>query len=379
MIIGQFCDVYPPETDGVGMVVKSYSEELTKMQHICYYISPSTPDCIVNQDFPSFHYMSIKLAGSVYRAGVPFFDLPFRKQIKQIKFDIIHAHSPFSAGRTAIRIAKKQKIPLIGTFHSKYYDDFYIKTHSKLLSKTGVKYVLDFYNSCDEVWAVNNATGQVLHDYGFKGEIIIMPNGTNPWHPTESDIKSVTERFGLNQNNVFLFVGQHDWKKNIHHIIEAIKIYSVSHSDFKMVFTGKGVNEEEIKTLVRELGLNEKIIFTGHIMDRNLLMSLYARADLFVFPSLYDNAPLVIREAAAAGTPSILIKNSCASEGITHDYNGFLCDDDPKCITECITTSLPKAKQVGMNAQKTVPTPWSSIMVNVIKQYRNLIDIKTTE
>lgn len=374
MIIGQFCDVYPPQTDGVGMVVKSYSEELTKMQHCCYYISPNTPDCTDIQDFPTYGYMSIKLAGSIYRAGVPLLDIPFRKKVRQINFDIIHAHSPFSAGRAAMRIAKKKKIPLVGTFHSKYYDDFYIRTHSKLLSKTGVKYVLEFYNACDEVWAVNNATGQVLRDYGFKGQINIMPNGTNPWYPTKADIKLASENFDLNEKNVFLFVGQHDWKKNIKHIVEAINIYSKTCSDYKMVFAGKGPNEDHIKALVNELGLKDKVIFTGHIMERNLLMSLYARADLLVFPSLYDNAPMVVREAAAAGTPSILIKNSCASEGITHDFNGFLCEDNPKSIADCIIAALPKSKLVGTNAQKTIPVPWNTIIKDVYNRYENLIN-----
>lgn len=43
-------------------------------------------------------------------------------------------------------------------------------------------------------------------------------------------------------------------------------------------------------------------------MEREILKRYYVAADLFLFPSLYDNAPLVIREAAALGTPSVLIR-----------------------------------------------------------------------
>lgn len=373
MIIGQFCDVFPPETDGVGMVVKNYVEGLTKMQQCCYYISPKATNYSDIQPFPTFHYFSIRLTGGFYRAGVPILDIPFRNKMKNIDFDIIHAHTPFSAGHEALRIAKKQKIPVIGTFHSKYYDDFYKTTHSKLLSKTGIKLVLSFYNSCDEVWAVNNATADVLREYGFKKEIITMPNGTNIKTLSDNDFDIAAKQFGLNEKTILLFVGQQNWKKNIRRIIEAVKIYSAYSSDFKMVFAGKGPDEDEIKKLVKKLGLKDKFLFTGHIMDRNLLMSLYARADLLVFPSLYDNAPMVVREAASVGTPAVLIKNSCAAEGITHEYNGFLCENAPQSIADCISEALPYAKNVGSNARSTIPLSWNNIMNSVLFRYRNLI------
>jgi len=374
MIIGEFCDVFPPETDGVGMVVKSYAEELTKMNQHCYYVAPKAPNCTAVHSFPTFQYLSIGLNGSTYRAGIPQIDISFRKKIKKIDFDILHAHSPFSAGREAMRIAKKRNIPLVGTFHTKYYDDFYKATKSKLISNTCIKYVLEFYNACDEVWAVNHATADVLREYGFKKEIRVMPNGTNLWHPTEEAIKAVSEKYNISEEeHLFLFVGQQNWKKNIRNILHAVQIYATENQNFKMIFAGKGPDEEEIKELAKELGLRKKVIFTGHITDRNLLMSLYARADLLVFPSPYDNAPMVVREAAAAGTPSILLKDSCSAEGITHGYNGFLCENTPKSIADCIVDALPYAKQVGEKARETIPLPWNVVVQNALSRYRELV------
>ena len=43
MIIGEFCDTFPPELDGVGTVVKSYVEELTKLGDDCYFVAPRDP------------------------------------------------------------------------------------------------------------------------------------------------------------------------------------------------------------------------------------------------------------------------------------------------------------------------------------------------
>jgi len=72
------------------------------------------------------------------------------------------------------------------------------------------------------------------------------------------------------------------------------------------------------------------VIFTGAIYDREELRVYYTAGDLFIFPSLYDTNGIVVREAAACGVASVLIKGSCAAEGITHMRTGILTEDDPQ-------------------------------------------------
>ena len=104
--------------------------------------------------------------------------LPIARRLHAKKpFDIVHAHSPFSSGLEAMRIAKKLNVPLVATFHSKFYDDAMKITHSKMISRTGVNTIVDFFNKCDAVWAVNDGTAKVLREYGFGGKITVMENG----------------------------------------------------------------------------------------------------------------------------------------------------------------------------------------------------------
>ncbi len=378
MTIGEFCDCYPPHIDGVGMVVRSYAKELSKTQE-CYYIAPRNssrrfPDSA--DTFPVLNFSSIPIPREAYRLGLPGMDISFHQDLKEISFDIVHAHTPFSAGLEALHQAKLRSIPLVGTFHSKYYDDFYKKTRSGVISKTAVNLIVSFYEKCDEVWAVNEATADVLRDYGFRGEIVIMPNGTDLWYPTEEDARHAQDLYGLGTGNVFLFVGQQNFKKNTRSILEAAALYKRRTDDFRLVFAGQGPDEEKMKELAQELGIGRETVFTGHITDRKTLMSLYARADLFVFPSLYDNAPMVVREAAAAGTPSLLIRGSCAAEGVTDGVNGFLCENTPEEICKTMVRALPTAKAVGEKARETIPVPWSEIMHRVVPRYRDLIEQK---
>ena len=375
MIIGEFTDVFPPELDGVGAVVSAYCRTFRKNpEDTCYYIAPEYPGREEQEDYPVLNYVGLPIPGETYRFGTPDVDLMFQKQLRGIELDIVHAHSPFTAGMLAAAVARRRNIPLVATFHSKYYDDFLKRTKSESLSKLAVQAIVEFYERCDEVWAVNHATGEVLSSYGYKGEIQIMPNGTNLWYPTDDDRRGAEERFGLKEKTVFLFVGQQNFKKNTRHILEAVKLYSESHSDFRMVFAGQGPDEQAMKDLAQELGIADRTSFVGHIMDRQILLGLYARADLLVFPSIYDNAPMVVREAAAAGTPALLVRGSCAAEGVTDGENGFLCDDSPESIAACMARALETADAVGAKARQTIPLAWDVVVAQARKRYADLIE-----
>ena len=383
MVIGEFSESYPPHIDGVGMVVRSYCEELSKAGEPCYYIAPKNAGRqyrnAAPESFPVIKYASLPIPNEAYSVGLPAFDLTFQYDLSQIPFDIVHAHTPFVSAIEATRIARERHIPLVATLHSKYYDDILVKTHSEMIAAAVVQRVVQFFNKCDEVWTVNDATAEVLRVYGYKGEIVIMPNGTNLWYPTEDDAKKAEAQFGLGTGNVFLFVGQQNFKKNTDSILKAAALYKATGADFRFVFAGQGPDAEKMRALAAELGIRDVTVFPGHIADREVLKGLYARADLFVFPSLYDNAPMVVREAAAAGTPSLLIRGSCAADGVTDGENGFLCDNTPEDIAAGMARALKTAKAVGERARETIPIPWSGIAKQVVERYSLLLERKKRE
>ena len=83
-----------------------------------------------------------------YKVGEAVLDAHYRQRIRMTELDIVHAHSPFTAGSEALRLAAVRKLPLVATFHSKYYDDFLKATRSESIAKMGVKLVVSFYNRC---------------------------------------------------------------------------------------------------------------------------------------------------------------------------------------------------------------------------------------
>lgn len=374
MIIGQFCETYPPALDGVGRVMLAYCQTLSRMGHRCLYIAPRDAAATSVPGLEALLYPSMPIPGEPYRVGVPALGRAFRQAARTVPFDVVHAHTPFLAGRAARRIARRRKIPLVATFHSKYYEDFYRVTHSRRLSLWALKYVVSFYNTCDEVWAVNDKTADVLRQYGYQGPIVTMPNGTDPQSVDEETYRRALSCWPLREGvPTLLFVGQMDMKKNPHLVLRACALLRDQGEDFQLVMAGAGQDLERLKALAASLNLQGRVLFTGFVGDREAVLSLYRRADLLVFPSVYDNAPMVVREAAAMGTPALLVRGSCSAEGVTHGDNGFLCEADPASIASGIMEALPRAARAGARARDTIPIPWALLMEQVLERYRRLI------
>lgn len=376
--IGEFTDTFLPIVDGVGRVVQAYSETLCKMGHQVTVVAPMY-DTGFQGGFPFelVEYVGNSVPGlKQYKVGEAVLDAHYRKRIRMIELDVIHAHSPFTAGSEALRLAAVRKLPLVATFHSKYYDDFLRATRSESIAKMGVKLVVSFYNRCDEVWAVGSNTADVLHEYGYEGEIQVMPNGATMRTVSPRDVEEVTRRWNLGEDPMIFFAGQMDWKKNILTVLQACAELKKQGQPFRLLLAGQGMDLTAIGNKIRELNIQDRAEMLGHITDASLLDALYARASVFAFPSLYDASPMVVREAAVMGTPSILVRNSTAAEVIRDGENGFLCDNDPQDLARVITEAIKdpeKLKAIGSMARETIPVPWEKVLETAVERYTRLV------
>ena len=380
MRIIQFSDSFLPIMDGVGNVVYQYALNLGLRGHESYVVAPQT-DTGYRGNFPfeivDYTGVPLPLLKS-YKVGAPALDAHCRRRLAAIEADIVHVHSPFTAGQAGVLYAQKRGCPIVGTFHSKYYDDFLQITGVELLAEVGVKYVVNFYNKCDEVWAVSAASAQTLRGYGYEGPIRVMPNGTDIHALDDETARAAWKRFGLAdvEGPVLLYVGQINWKKNLRHILEACAKLG---RPFRLVMAGQGPHEQEVRELAVTLGIGGCVQFTGHLQDTDALNALYRRADLFLFPSLYDTSSLVVREAAAMGTPAVVARGSCAAEGIEDGENGFLCRDDPEDLARAVEAALSDPEglaRVGERARETIPIPWARLMDGVLDIYGQLIQTR---
>ena len=145
---------------------------------------------------------------------------------------------------------------------------------------------------------------------------------------------------------------------------------------FHLILAGQGPDMKEIERKINSLGLHERTHLAGHVTDAKLLDGLYSRATVFAFPSLYDAAPMVVREAAVMGTPSVMVRGSTAAEIIRDGENGYLCENDADDLARVIRTALEdteKCRLIGEKAKETIPVPWEKILERAAARYERLV------
>lgn len=376
--IGLFNENFPPIMDGVSICVQNYAYWLQKKVGGVQVITPSAAGADYSiYDYKVVDFMSVPVPfRPPYVTGVAELDPHFLADILKTRFKIVHAHSPFATGLAAQRVANIQNIPVIGTFHSKYRDDFSRVIKSGRVVDSIIKRIISFYEKCDEVWVPQESVKEVIREYGFKGNVEVVDNGCDfvADYP-ESYFKESRLKLGIVPDEfVMLFVGQHIWEKNIHFILDGLE--KVKDLPFRMFFVGEGYAAGEMKRIINEKGLEDKISLVGGIKDREMLKTYYACANLFLFPSLYDNAPLVVREAAALHTPALMIKDATASSIITDGVDGFLVansvEDFAKRIRE-LASERQQVSRVGIQASKSIVRSWEDVAGEVLDRYNSLI------
>ncbi len=376
--VALFTDLFYPSIDGVVRTVDAYAKRMNADGGYCCVVCPrGTVAYTDDSPYDVVRTPAVKIPGISYLFPAPKFSRSVRRFFKGRQFDVFHAHSPFFEGRFAVWLGHKMNVPVVATFHSKYYDDALNITHSKFLARFVANYVVDFYCKVDAVWACSRATADTLRSYGFKGDIQVMENGVDIREVPDAELlrRQAISEFSLPRDkHILLFVGQQIWQKNLRLVLDVTKRLKDEGGGYHTVIAGKGYDGEAIRAYAQSLELGDSVQFTGEVKDRDLLRGLYLASDLFFFPSVYDNAPLVLREAALTGLPALLAAGSNSAEVVEDGVNGFVAENDCAKMAERIKAVFSGADilSVGEAARETIPISWDEIISRAQTQYRSV-------
>jgi uncharacterized protein (TIRG00374 family) len=374
-----FNDGFFPLIDGVVRAVDGYARYLHQQGIDVTVVVPFVGD--------TSPYPYRILAIPQFKIPGFFYPLPYGMNGKRIqslyRYDgpiVYHTHTPFLLGHLALKLAKKHRIPIVSTFHSKYYDDYLAATKSKMLARIFTFFTMRFFKKTNAIWTVSKGTVETMRQYGLDHRPIkIIPNGINfkpnPINKTEAAI--ISKDYQVNTELPFiLFVGQLIWQKNLQLILDTYLELEKKGFLFQAVFIGDGRDENNIKDYARKQGFKSKIIFTGKITNQLILGSFYQMASLFFFPSKYDNDPLVIKEAAAYQLPSLVLANTSIAQLLNNEVNGFIQKGDSQSFSARIIAILSdskKLKAVGEEAKKTLVVSWSDTLKDLQDYYQEVL------
>lgn len=321
-------DSFYPSVDGPIEVMNGIARTFEKNGYgEVDILVPEYPEIVEVEGLKVYRCKSVPTRGG-YRAALPFLDGRVKKLIKSGGYDIIHLHSPFLLPRYALNLGKKLNIPVVFTLHTKFKDEAYNLVKSRGVRNFVMNYIVKTIDGCDGITSVCKGMIDTLESYGSKraGNIEVIYNATD-MPRGEADPERVAEirkKYSLEGKVVFMFAGRLVEAKNVQFSIKALgEVKRRGFDNFKFLIIGEGVYGKTLEVLARNEGIAENVEFVGKIADKKLLAEYFAAGDLLLFPSVFDNASLVLLESAANGLPTATVEGSCSAERIENGVNGF--------------------------------------------------------
>lgn len=141
------------------------------------------------------------------------------------------------------------------------------------------------------------------------------------------------EKYGIKKEFIFLNVGRFHFQKNQIFLVELFeKICKKINA--KLLFIGEGKLESEIKNKVKELGINDQVLFLG--TTRNVENYMWM-ADAFILPSLYEGNPITVTEAQASGLPCLISNKITKAAKILETTEYIDIDDESDCVQKIVS------------------------------------------
>ena len=349
MHIAFFTNYYHPVVNGVVRSVASFRENLMKQGHNVFIFAQS--DSSYKDDEPFiFRYPSLPLPLGDISTAIPV--SPFVDQLLPIlKLDLIHTHHPILLGQTAARKAAELDLPLVFTFHTQYWEyTHYIPFPQEIIQdflKNAVhRWLREFMQKCQHIIIPSESLKDILvRDYGLHERYSVIPTGTDLEPFVKADGKSLRSENGWQDETVLISVGRLAPEKNWDTLVRAFAKIHEEHPKARLVLIGDGTGRQSLEALATELGVSDRVTFTGALPFQEIPRYLKA-ADAFAFASVTETQGLVTIEAMAAGLPVVAVDGPGTRDIVESGKQGFLVENDPGALAKGIKKLLADPQRI---------------------------------
>lgn len=294
--------------------------------------------------------------------------------------DVLHAHD-WLVATAGIGLKHVFRKPLFATIHSTEIgrrNGIHLD-HERMIHETEAWLT---YEAWKVICCSDYMVSHVRWAFGLPPDKQVMiPNGVNVDVYTEAQSKDLTQfrrRFALPGERIVLFVGRLVYEKGVHVLVNAIpKVLEKVNT--KTVIVGNGYMKEQISGIVKGLGIDQKVMFTGFVDDETL-RRLQICADVSVVPSLFEPFGIVALEAMAAKSPVVVSDTGGLAEIVDHDVDGIkVYPNNPDSLAWGITRVLTderNANRLRSNAYKKIQEKynWDRIAKQTKDVYRTVLN-----
>ncbi|OHE65046.1 MAG: hypothetical protein A2413_03935 [Treponema sp. RIFOXYC1_FULL_61_9] len=342
MKIIYFTDVYWPRVNGVTVSIQTFSDALRRLGHEVLIVCPEYPrERFMGTKAEAEGVFRIPSVGFFFskedRISVPMVVPDLFERFDAFGADVVHMQTEFSIGMLGRRYCRSRGYPIISTCHTHYeqYFEHYFPGLPPRLGRALTRASMrGMYRGDDAVIVPARQIERVLRGYGVNGKFFMIPTGVDENTfavDADRDLRVrryLTERFpAIRDCPLLLFVGRVGQEKNVSFLFSVMKKIREAGSNAKLVLVGDGPARTHLEKMTVEQGVGDLCVFSGYLA-REDLPSVYAMADVFVFPSKTETQGLVTIEAMLCGTPVVAIGEMGTADVMAGDNGGFMVRDD---------------------------------------------------
>ncbi|MBE5940633.1 MAG: glycosyltransferase family 4 protein [Lachnospiraceae bacterium] len=295
------------------------------------------------------------------------------------KPDVIHSQCEFSTFGLARRISKKTGAPIVHTFHTVYEDYTHYFCPSKKVGRAMVASLTRYItNRSDAVIVPTDKVRELFEGYKVVDKVYVIPTGIviDKFKTEEAGRRGEELRdklFGDVENVILEAIGRLAKEKNLEEILEMLRN---ENTGAKLMVVGGGPYQNNLESKAKELGVTDKVHFTGMISPDNVA-DYYKVGDLFVCASTSETQGLTYVEALASGRPLLCKKDKCL-DGIVEDgFNGWQYTSAKDFLEKLVlykSMTSEERKRLSENAVATADRFSSgTFAVNAFNLYTELI------
>ncbi len=396
MRIAIFSDNFYPEISGISDSIITTGKELAKLGHKINFFAPKYSR--KNYDLLKLPNEEINLGENIRVTRLTSFPYPTGtaqsrlvipcgfslSAVKKFNPDIIHTNDIASMGIEALICAKFLKKPLVGTDHTPMVEFLkYSPIKGKFIQSMISRYDALYYNQCNFVSSPCNAIFEEIEKFGFNKPVhkaLSNPIYIEEYKPVKNKW-SLKKKYGLFDYSI-LYMGRLAFEKRIDISLKALAKLVRKYPKIGFVIAGKGAVEKDLKTLTKELDLENNVKFFGFLKDKKDMVGIYNACDLFSMTSIAETQSIVMMQAMACKIPVIAVKAWGLKEYV-NEKNGILINvNNPDELAEKIEylyNNPSVSEKLGEGGRDFVENfspikiakEWESIYEETIKSYKS--------
>ncbi|AFI04762.1 glycosyltransferase [Helicobacter cetorum] len=311
MVIVLVVDSFKNISNGTSMTAFRFFEALKKRGHIMRVVAPN----IENLGSEEEGYYSVKeryipISTEFSHRQHILFAKPDKEVLKRAfkDADIIHTYLPFLLEKVAVKIARKMKIPYIGSFH---LQPEHISYNMKMQRFGWFNRALFAWFKCahyryiHHIHCPSKLIQEEIEKHGYGGKKYAISNGFDPMF--KGDREQIHSLFETTPFKIVM-VGRYSNEKNQSVLIEAISL-SKHKKDIVLLLKGKGPNEKKLQHLAKKLGVEVEFGF----VDSKELLEILKTCTLYVHAANVEGEAIACLEAISVGIVPIIANSSLSA------------------------------------------------------------------